>query len=131
MPLSEFSLVFFPHHDLPLVLLLNLSGFSPSLLSCLSAVSVSFQSSYPSCCLLFFPLTILLIVFSYPLCCSFHPLFCHWGLSPPSGFSPFNPSHCPYFHFLPALLLLLKAGHLWSDYRTSETTVMGQQENKH
>lgn len=73
----------FLHRGLPLVLLLSPFGFSPLLLSCLSAISVSLPSSWPSCCLLFFPLTILLIVFPTPsVAPSTRCLFFLRGLSP-------------------------------------------------
>lgn len=80
--LQVFIFFLFLHHSLPLVLLLNPSGFFPLFLSCLSAISDSLPSSCSSCCPLFFPLAILLIVFSTPsvtpptLC-----LFFLWGLS--------------------------------------------------
>jgi len=55
----------------PSVLLLNPSDFSILLLSCLSAIPVSLPSFCPCCYLLFFPLTILLIVFPTPSVATF------------------------------------------------------------
>ena len=62
-----------------------------------------------------------------PVVCFFSGAFL-----PSSGFSPFHPSHCPYFCFLPSLFLLLRTRHLWSDLQDKwNHTVMGQQGNKH
>lgn len=81
------------------------SGISNSFLS-ICYLSFSFCLS---CCLLLFPLTILLIVFPTPSVAP-SPLvgvvvFCLFPGSflPLFGFSSFHPSFCPYFCFLPSL----------------------------
>lgn len=62
-----------------------------------------------------------------PIVCFFFGAFL-----PLSGLSPIHPSHCPYFCFLPSLLFLLCARHLWSDLQDKRNhAVMGQQVNKY
>lgn len=130
MPLSKFSFFFSP-------LSTSRSALGPPpeslwFLPLASFLPVSDPSSCPSCCLLLFPLAILLIVL--PTCSVAPSTLCFFSEAflPPSGFSPFQPSHCPYFCFLPSLLSLLSTKHLWSDLQDKwNHAVVGQQGNKH